>query len=220
MTVQNNIEIFKYTKNLKTASGCREGSTKKYSLNTRKSFQVSRSLKTDGQKLDSSSSFSLKRSTSAVNSPKLYFKSSYLKDTNEELNKSSSIEILNVNDDSEFENQSSNQSLLFSRRQSKSSISSARSIKLPAPKNSNEKSNKKIRLVQSAPLKHQSLARNSARPSSVVASTNAKIKETKKVENKLSLNLNEFCQIPKYPRLIAYLSVDAQYAMLKAYEGK
>ena len=147
-------------------------------------------------------------------------KLSYYKESIEDLNKSSSIEILNLNDDSEFENQLSYQSLVQSRRHSKSSIITTSSIKLPTPKNENEisKNNQKIRLIQSAPLKHKTFGKNNARPASVVASTNAKLKEKKKEENRLSLN--EFCQIPKYPRLIAYLSVDAQFAMMKAYEGK
>ena len=46
-----------------------------------------------------------------------------------------------------------------------------------------------------------------------------KIKKNKTpAEPPREFELDEFCSKPKYPRFIAYLSVDAQFAMVKAYD--
>ena len=234
LTVQNSFEVFKYnnksTKLINLSSSRVDFESKRHALNTRKSFQVSRpstkeSVYSTLNKLESPSVISIKRCSSAAknfNVPSIELEKKYLSDFTDELNKSSSLEILNINDESELENELSNTKLRRHSKSSTNSIKLATPTTLKKPKNLDvfTKKNQKTRLVQSATSKHKnSYLNKNFRPSSVVALTDVKVKEKEKNKTEFKLKLNEFCQAPKYPRLIAYFSMDAQFAMLKAYEG-
>ena len=234
LTIQNNFEVFKY----KNSNGFINSSSnkKKYALNTRKTYQISELSNTENngsfnkvltKDFNSSSFVSLKRKASTnknqiIKISPVKAENVLIKNLSEEF-KSPSIETLNFDDDdleiaTQLNYQSPKPTPLNTPR-----VQSRCSVKSPLPQQSthrltpllnNFNIKEKIRIISSAPSKHVIKTKNT---DNVNSSAKKKHKEIIN-EAPHEFKLEELCDKPKYPRFIAYLSVDAQFAMLKAYE--